>query len=168
MDRKKKIEQLQNRAERVQYTGKYDNLQAFGSSYKGERYSTAHYEKDPYNQYQNFLYKRALFGIKIYKPDELKIMHPEKIERVKKVHKHGQRTLNTLKQQKLIEITNKFFAAFTGNASLAGEIIDMYSNPDPNFISKNSFKELGLDKEMVIDALLKDKVLPRDFNTITQ
>lgn len=164
MDKKKIINQLENRADRTQYTGKFNDFQTFGSSFKGKRYSTA-YEQDPYSEYQNFLYKRALFGLKMFKQDEIKAMHPDKRKRIKKVHKHAQQVLNVLKQERLIEITNKFFGVFK-QTSLAGEIIDMYSEPDPKFVSKSSFKELGLDKEMVVDTLLKEKVLPSNFKTL--
>jgi hypothetical protein len=164
MEKKKKIELLENRAERTQYTGKFNDFQTFGSSFKGKRYSTA-YEQDPYSEYQNFLYKRALFGLKMYKEDEIKAMHPDKRKRIKKVHKRAQHVLNVLKQERLIEITNKFFAIFK-QSSLAGGIVDVYSEPDPTFISKSSFKDLGIDKETVVKTLLEKKVLPPNFKTI--
>lgn len=160
----KKIEQLENRADRTQYTGKFADFQAFGSSYFGKRYSTT-FEQDPYSEYQNFLYKRALFGLKMYTPDEIKSMHPDKRKRIKKVHKRAQHVLNIWKQEILIELTNKILGIFNKD-SLAGELIDLYSEPDPKFVSKTSFKELGISKDMVVDKLLEEKVLPDNFKSL--
>jgi hypothetical protein len=40
------------------------------------------YEKDPYNGHQNFLYNRALYGLSIYAPEEIKEMPVEKKKRI--------------------------------------------------------------------------------------
>ena len=154
-----------NRNERHTYEGKFQDFQTFGNSFKGKRYSS--YEKDPYNQYQNFLYKRALFGLKTYSQEEIKEMHPQKCERITRVNIKAQRELNLWKQEKIIEATNKLFSLFT-RSSLAKDLINLYSKPDPKFTSKLNFKDLGINKEDIIDRLIQKKVLPTDFLTLKQ
>lgn len=160
MNNQTKIEQLENRADRTQYTGKFNDLQTFGSSFKGKRYS------DEYSEQQNFLYKRALFGLKMYKEKEIKAMHPGKVDRIKHVSSRAQQSINHLKQQRLIEITNKIFGMFN-KSTLAGEIIDLYSTPVRKSLPRKfTFNMLAIDKEMVIDKLLTEKILPPDYKRL--
>jgi anaerobic selenocysteine-containing dehydrogenase len=159
-----KIKSLKERSERYEYTGKYTDLQTFGNSYKGKRYSD--YEKDPYNKHQNFLYKRALFGLKVYDPKEIKTMHPDKKKRIKKVNARAQSELNIWKQEKFIEITNKLFSLFT-HSRLCTDLVNLYSEPDPKFISRTNFKDLGINKSDIINRLIKKKVLPYNFEELT-
>lgn len=156
-----KIKQLENRAERTHYDGKFKDFQAFGDSYFGKRYSESS-NKNNYSDYQNFLYKRALYGIKVYTPAELKKMSPLKIERINKVHERSWKILNVWKQQIMIQFTNDLLSLFKKSA-LAEDIINTYSKPDPNFNCSISFKELNISKEMVINKLLENKALPKNF-----
>ena len=106
MKTSQKIRTIENREERTHYKGKFKSLQEFGSFYTGKPY--AKYEKDPYSEYQNFLYKRALYGLKMYDQDEVKTMHWQKKKRIIKVNKRTQTIINTWKQ----EITNTYTQAF--------------------------------------------------------
>jgi hypothetical protein len=158
-----KITKIENRKDKHAYEGKFKDFQTFGSSFKGKPvYSQC--EQDPYSEYQNFLYKRAMFGMKMYTPEEIKTMHPQKRERVAKVHKRAQHELNVWKQEKVIAFTNKIMSVFT-RSSIAKDMVNLYSKPDPTFVSKMSFKDLGVSKEDVITHLLKKKILPNDFKT---
>ena len=69
----KQVEKLQNRTDRHQYNGKVRKYQQEGNKHNNKRYCT--YEVDEFNQYQNFLYRRALFGLKVYAPDEIGRAH---------------------------------------------------------------------------------------------
>jgi hypothetical protein len=161
MTTQEKITQFENRTEKTHDTRIFKDLQTFGKSFK-DTYNKPIYEQDPYNEYQNFLYKRALFGLKMYNQEELNNMHPEKKERINKVHTRAQYVLNLWKQEKIIESTNKILSLFK-KTSLAGVIIDLYSKPDPKFTSKINFKDLGISKEMIINKLLEEKILPKEF-----
>lgn len=164
MNKSQKISQVENRNERHTYSGKFKDFQAFGNSYKGQRYSNL--ERDPYNKYQNFLYKRALFGLKNYPETEVKAMHPQKRERIERVNKKAQRELNLWKQERLIAMTNKILSIFKKD-SLAGAMINLYSKPDPKYICKMNFKELGIEKDDIVNRLIEKKVLPNNFMTLS-
>lgn len=159
MKKSQKISEIKNREDRTNYKGKYSSFQEFGSSYKGKRYSQ--YEQDPYTEQQNFIYKRAMFGLKMYDLDELKSMHWQKKKRIKKVHKRTQEELNMWKQEKLITITNNVIGLF--NSRLADDIITNYSQPDPKFISTLSFKDLGIEKRDIINRLVEKGILSKEF-----
>jgi hypothetical protein len=166
MEKSQKINKVANRKDRTHYTGKYSSLQEFGSSYKGKRYSQ--YEQDPYNEMQNFLYKRALFGLRMYTAEEIKEMHSQKRKRIVKVNKRAQNVLNLWKQEKVISYTNIVFGKFNGlSSSFAKDLIsDMYSTPDPKFKCKTPFKDLGIGKEDIVGKLVEEGVLPPDFNNL--
>lgn len=169
MDKSHLIKQLEGRKDRTEYTGKFSSLQEFGSSYKGKRYSQ--YEQDPYSEYQNFLYKRALFGLKMYTQEEIKAMHTQKRKRIMKVHRRAQHELNLYKQEKFITITNKILGMFNGkSSSLAQELIDNFSEPDPKFKCNRelSFKDLGIEKKQIISMLIKKGVLPPNFEKLNE
>mgnify|MGYP003645565948 CR=1 FL=1 len=163
MKKSQKISKLENRKDRTHYTGKYSSFQEFGSSYKGKRYSQ--YEQDPYNEYQNFLYKRALFGLKMYTQEEIKEMHSQKRKRIVKVNKRAQNVLNLWKQEKIIAYTNIIFGKF--DSVIANDIVaEQYSMPDPKFKCDTSFKDLKIEKKDIVDKLVKEGVLPPDFNNL--
>ena len=159
MKKSHKISEIKNRKNRTHYTGKYSSFQEFGSSYKGKRYSQ--YEQDPYTEHENFIYKRALFGLKMYTPEELQAMHWQKKKRINKVHRRTQNELNLWKQEKLITITNKVIGLFS--TGLAQDIISNYSEPDPKFKSTLNFKDLGIEKKQIINRLVAKGILSKDF-----
>lgn len=160
----KKIEQLQNRTERFQKEGKYESIQEFGRAYF-KRNDKQVYEIDPYNSRQNFLYKRALYGLSIYTPEEIKVMSYKKRERIEKVHKRTQHELNMFKQNRLIELTNSIFSMFN-KSTLCKELISTYSAPDPKFLCKVSFKELGISKDDIVNRLIDKKILYHNFHSL--
>ena len=55
---------------------------------------------DQYSQYQNFLYKRALYGLKSLPTEEVEKMSKPKKIRISRVHRRAQRVLNEAKQSK--------------------------------------------------------------------
>tara|TARA_Y100000385_G_C12940635_1_gene570899 strand:+ start:482 stop:967 length:486 start_codon:yes stop_codon:yes gene_type:complete len=148
----------------TEFIGKYENLQEFGKSYFKKSTDTV-YEVDPFNRTQNLIYKRTMFGLKLYSKEELKAMHPSKIKKIKKAHKKAQHVLNVWKQEKVIETTNAIFSIFN-KSTLCEEIIKAYSEPDPKFVSRISFKELGITKDDIVDKLMQEKVLPYNFGTL--
>jgi len=122
------------------------------------------YERDLFNNNQNFLYKRALFGLSMYEPDELQIMHQDKIKRINKVNLHAQEILNIWKQQIINSITNEFFTKTFSNSNFVRDIIDKYGNyTDTNYISTVDFKSIGMTKKHIADKLIIEGILPHNF-----
>ena len=160
MKTSQKIKQLENRKERTHYTGKFASLQEFGNFYKGKPYS--HYEKDPYSEYQNFLYKRALYGLKMYDQSEIKAMHWQKRKRIIKVNNRTQKVINIWKQELTNVYTTQFFEKIFPKSPVTQDLKNC-EYTDPKFKSTLSFKDLGIKKEHVIQKLYKEGVLPKNF-----
>lgn len=163
MNTQNNIKKIATREERNTYQGVYKDFQAFGNSYKGKRHTE--YETPKYNPFQNFLYKRAINGLKMYEPKEIKRMHPKKKKRILTTHKRTQRVINILKQNRIIEMTNEWFGLFK-NSSTASSLIDLYSEPQSDFVSSISLKDVNLSKDIIIDKLIEEKILPEAFHSI--
>jgi len=130
-------------------------------------YQNIVFEKDQYNQYQNFLYKRALFGLSIYTPEELQVMHVAKKKRISKVHKRTQEILNSWKQELSHAITSAFLTKFFGKSSFVKEYSEKFAGvTDPEYISTTEFRELGITKDQIIAKLIREKILPHNFYEI--
>ena len=146
----------------VNYQGRVPEYQQRGNLHRGFRYQS--YEKDSFNNHQNFLYKRALFGLSMYEPEELKIMHWDKKRRIHKVNKHAQNILNIWKQQIINQITNDILGSLFGNSRLVKDIVGKCGNyTDSRYINTLDFKSLGISKKDIVDKLIVEGVLPVDF-----
>jgi hypothetical protein len=72
--------------------------------------------QDGYSQYQNYLYKRALYGLNSLSEDELDTMCSKKKQRIINVYKRAQKVLNILKQQATNNYSNYVFKLFFPNS----------------------------------------------------
>ena len=159
MTKTKDIEQLRRRSEKIYSNGKILDYNLFGDTTRKKYYQQ--YDRSPYSQVQNFLYKRAIFGLSIFGKEEIKEMHPNKRHRIIKVHKRAQRELNLWKQNIVIQNTNRWLKLFP-NSPLAQDIINT-TTTDPTVKNKLSFDDLGITKDEVVDKLLKAGILPNNF-----
>ena len=125
------------------------------------------YEQDPYNSRQNFLYKRALNGVGVYDKKEIDEMSNEKLKRINKIHRKTQVILNLWKQEMLISKSNKMITLLFGDVKygLLKEIKDNKAI-DKDFICTLSFKDLGITKSDVINRLIVEKILPKNFHEL--
>jgi CRISPR/Cas system CSM-associated protein Csm2 small subunit len=137
--------------------------QGKASKYQTERTTIVQsvFEKDPFNAYQNFLYRRALYGLNVYSPEEIQKMHGDKKKRILKVNKRAQTLINLLKQQHLISVTNNIFRKFY-KSSLAQEICKN-EEIDSEVKCTLDFKDLKLSKETIVQKLIDNNILPRNF-----
>jgi len=142
---------------------KENNYQVNTQSYKGQVYQV--YEQDPYNANQNFLYKRAMFGLSMYSEEELSKLTEQKKSRIVKLHRRCQNNLNIWKQEISIEWTNKLFRHYFGEHPFLKPFFDN-TEPDPKFVNKISFKDLGITKDMIIQRLVQQGILPPNFYSI--
>ena len=65
------------------------------------------FEQDKYNTYQNYLYKRALYGLDSLSVDELNTMCGKKRSRIINVYNRGQLVVNKYKHQVTKQLTDK-------------------------------------------------------------
>jgi len=158
------VQQVSTRRERTEYTGKLSNFQQLGNTFKEIRF--AEFEKDPFNEHQNFLYKRAMIGLKMYNQDELLSMHEDKRKRIIKVYSRTQKVLNLYKQELVNNKTNKLFSILFPNSSITKELTENHNYTDPKFINTIPFRDLGVSKYMLVERLILEKILPHNFYSL--
>jgi hypothetical protein len=137
------------------------NYQVYGSKTYME------YEQDKYSKYQNYLYKRALYGLKSLPKEEIEQMCDRKKRRINSVHYRAQGVLNIVKQKITIKYTNEFFKTFFSHSKFAKDIIE-YEEVDKNFKNQLNFKDLSLSKDSIVSIFIEEGILPKNFLNLTQ
>lgn len=120
------------------------------------------YETDGYSQYQNYLYKRALYGLDSLSEQELATVCSKKKQRIINVYKKAQSTLNKFKQQVTIQYSNFVFKSLFPNSPLT-DLLLSDTEVDENFKNTLTFKDLGITKEQIISIFMAEGILPKNF-----
>ena len=123
------------------------------------------YEQDNYSQYQNYLYKRALYGLDSMTEQELSGMCSKKKQRIVNVYKRAQIVVNKIKQQATIKYTNDFFKAFFPKSPLTDAFLND-TETDDNFKNVLTFKELNIKKDQIISIFIEEGILPKNFMSL--
>lgn len=132
-----------------------------------EYHTTAkRYKESTFNEYQNFLFNRAMYGLTVFSKSELDNMFWEKKKRINKVHLRTKKVLNIWKQQLTNKIFEKFFVPKFDNKKIefAQDFAHLYANEVDESIDCNiSFSNLGVSKKQIITKLIHENILPKDF-----
>ena len=147
----------QNTKQKFEYSGNLENYQLMN-----QRPTVMQYETDSYSQYQNYLYKRALYGLETLSPQEMAAMCSKKKQRVINVYKRAQVVLNKFKQQLTIQYTNVFFKTLFPNSPITDFLLSE-SETDEKFKNTLTFKDLNISKEQIITIFMTEGILPKNF-----
>jgi len=125
------------------------------------------YEQDKYSIYQNYLYKRALYGLDALNQEELATMCSKKKQRIVNVYKRAQVVLNTFKQKLTIKYSNSLFNILFPNSNLTKELVNL-NETDEKFKNTLTFKDLNISKDDIITIFIAEGVLPKNFLSLTE
>jgi hypothetical protein len=94
-------------------------------------------------------------------------MSNEKLKRINKIHRKTQTILNLWKQELMISKSNKMIKSLFTNVEY-GLMKEILNNNfiDKDFICTLSFKDLGITKAQVINRLITEKILPKNFHEL--
>ena len=120
------------------------------------------YEQDDYNQYQNYLYKRALYGLNSLTEKEITTMCSKKKQRIINVYKRAQIVLNNFKQTATINYTNFLFKTLFPNSPITQFLLSE-TETDDKFKNTLTFKDLNISKEQIISIFMSEGILPKNF-----
>ena len=120
------------------------------------------YEQDKYNSYQNYLYKRAMYGLNSITQEELATMCSKKKQRIINVYKRAQSVLNIAKQKASINYTNFLFKTLFPNSPFT-DILLSCTEVDEKFKNTLSFKDLGINKDQIVNLFIQEGILPKNF-----
>lgn len=116
------------------------------------------------NKTQNFYYKRAILGLRVYTPEQLSMITKEKKDRIKRVHKKAQSVLQVLRYQKLVQTSNDTLNMFFSRGNVYTQLMSesvTFISPDLRVTLDD--KQLGLTKNDILSALLESGVLGPNF-----
>jgi hypothetical protein len=128
--------------------------------YAGKTYMQ--YEQDKYSIYQNYLYKRALYGLESLTEKELATICSKKKQRINNVYKRAQTVLNTLKQKLTIKYSNDIFQRLFPNSKMTKDILE-YTEIDEKYKNTLTFKDLKVSKDDIIRIFIAEGILPKNF-----
>lgn len=124
------------------------------------------YETDRYSQYQNYLYKRALYGLDALSQNELATMCSKKRQRIINVYRRSQVVLNKFKQQVTIQYSNFIFKTLFPNAPITDFLLSD-TQTDDKVKNTLTFKDLNISKDQIISIFIAEGVLPKNFMSLT-
>lgn len=124
------------------------------------------YDTDGLNSYQNYLYRRALYGIKSLPQEEVERMCAAKKRRINSVYIRAQRVLNIYKHKITKSITDKFLNSLFPNSLVTNALVN-YTEVDEVELNRLSFKDLGIDKSDIVDLFIKEGILPNNFKELS-
>jgi len=125
------------------------------------------YESDGYSQYQNYLYKRALYGLNALTQEELAAMCSKKRQRILNVYKRAQKVLNVFKQQVTNQYSNYIFKTLFPKSPWTEAMI-AYSEVDEKYTNTLTFKDLNIGKSDIISIFISEGILPKNFLSLTE
>lgn len=114
---------------------------------------------------QHKLFKHVMVGLDMYTPQELYSMNSSKKTKIYKRHKMAQTVLNLWKQELTNGITNRLLGGLFPKSALINSITSDNS-VNKNFTNTLTFKQLGINKTMLINKLIQENLLPGNFATI--
>jgi len=125
------------------------------------------YEQDQYSQYQNYLYKRALYGLDALTEKELATMCSKKKQRIINVYKRAQVVLNKFKQELTIKYTNLLFKTLFPKSPIT-DILLSETETDEKFKNTLTFKDLNISKNDIITIFIAEGILPKNFLSLKE
>lgn len=137
--------------------------QLYGSKHNNKSYQEI---QEPFNKAQRFLYRRALYGLAVYKPYQVQQMEQTEKFDIIKMHRRAQHVINVLKIDIINLWTKSFLSKLFWNSDMAKEFTDEKYD-DYNEVCNMSFKDLGITEYMIADKLIANKILPDYFYQIT-
>jgi len=120
------------------------------------------FEKDKYNTYQNYLYKRALYGLDSLSVEELNTMCSKKRSRIVNVYNRAQLVVNRYKHQVTKQLTDKLLSSLFPNSSLINELCN-YEDINNNYKNTLTFKDLSIEKDLIVQLFITEGILPKNF-----
>ena len=147
-----------------EYKGKMPSYQQKGAVSKKRKS-----EQHRFTPYQNLLYKRAIMGLNVYTKQEQDDMHWEKRRRIKRVHRKAQSTINLLKQERMDAYCDKLYQDLFPKSKLAQTVFSSDKTlTDPKIMNTLELKFLGITKVNVVNRLVIEGILPKDFYNLKQ
>lgn len=139
-----------------------ETIQLYGNKLNGQSYQTR--KSMLFNQLQNKMYRRLIFGLESLNKAELKVISKADLRKLQQDHIRTQKVLNQWKNQIVSSYLDKMFTEIFWNSSIAKEMVEFSKDPESIHEENNmSFKELGISKKQIAGKLIEHGLLPVNF-----
>ena len=117
------------------------------------------------SQVQFKMFKHVMVGLDMYTPQELYAMNSSKKAKIFKRHKQAQAMLNLWKQELTNNFTSRLLSGLFPNSQLIKELASDKSTSN-KYTNTLAFKDLGISKTDIINKLIQENFLPKNFATL--
>lgn len=148
-----------------QIVQRYDKTYQKKSDYKPSHVAqtASDIEKVHLNMIQRQMFRRLMYGLKEYTPDQMSAMSPSAITQIVEDYKKAKRALHVLKAKRYYYAETKLLNAIFPNANIGAKDFDWLIDVPKNV----TLRSLGISTKEVIDEFIKRKLLPKNFYSIT-
>lgn len=119
-------------------------------------------EKPIFNKEQQRLYAEVIYGLTIFKPEEISKLSPKRKYEIVTTFKKSQKILNEWKQEIINFKVNGFLSKLFPKSKVVIDLINI-NGYEETIKCKHSFKELGLTQEVIAKKLVQCGILPPNF-----
>lgn len=115
------------------------------------------------NMIQRQMYRRLMYGLKEYSPEQIAAMSPSALSRIVEDYKKSKRALHVMKAKKHFRLETKLLNEIFKHCPIGDRDYDWF-DPLPKEVTLRS---LGISTKEVVDEFIKRKLLPKNFYSIT-
>lgn len=119
-------------------------------------------EKPIFNKEQQRLYAEVIYGLTIFKPEEISKLSPKRKYEIVTTFKKSQKILNEWKQEIINFKVNGFLSKLFPKSKVVIDLVNI-NGYEETIKCKHSFKELGLTQEVIAKKLVQCGILPPNF-----
>lgn len=116
------------------------------------------------NVTQTELYRRAMYGLKIYPQPVIRAMTNLQRRKITKKSRRAQNVLNIWKQQICNAMANKIIEQTFKMTPVVRQLLDLHADyVDLEYVNNIPFKDLGVKRHHIIRKFIVEGILPSDF-----
>ena len=148
-----------------QIVQRYDSTYQQKATFKSKRVqqTATDIEKIHLNMIQRQMFRRLMYGLKEYTPEQRASMSPATITQIVSDYKKAKRALHILKAKRYYHAETKLMSAIYPSINIGTKDFDWYLD-----IPKNvTLRSLGISTKEVIEDFISRKLLPKNFFSIT-
>ena len=119
-------------------------------------------EQPVLNGTQQKLYGELIYGLKLYKPEELSLISKKDKLKIAYLHRKVQHFLNKWKQEIIDKEINDILLKFFSKSSIIQHMCSV-KGYDRSYTDRHTFKELGLTPDKIAAKLVEAGFLPKNF-----
>jgi len=116
------------------------------------------------NIIQRQMFRRLMYGLKEYSPEQVAAFSPSALGRIVDDYKKAKRALHVLKAKKHFRIETKLINEIFRHCPIGEKDFDWF---DP--LPKNvTLRSLGISTKEVVDEFIRRRLLPKNFYSLTE